>query len=561
MAQEYFVSGTGNDNNNGLSETSAFRTLQTAVDRLQPGDTLYVMNGTYTQSDPNKSLVEIVNKNGSEDKWTTIKAYSGHTPKLKVKGSNGIHIAGSSYVKVEGLDLEGSKDEVTLDYARQEQNNFNNPVTNSSGISITPSYDRSGINGYSHHIVISDNKVRNFTAAGIGAEKADYVTIEKNTVSGNSWYSPLGTSGIGIIYSRNTDNNTNDYKFIIRDNVVHDNKNLIAWSEVGKINEGHGIIIDDGLNTQANSTGEPYNGKTLIAGNTVYKNGGYGIQAYSSSNVDIVNNTTYQNSRSPELSGTGEIVALNSKNVRGYNNIMYTTPDRRANVVWESENVIFDRNLAYNYKTGEFRASDDPNAQGLQNILGEDPKFVDPENGNFALQSGSPAIDMGSDTFNGVVKTDQLGNARPQDGDGNGSAITDIGALEFGTKSASSGNATVMGVSKSPSSITEGTEDDTLTGTGSSNQILPKQGNGSISNNRGDDVLTNGYGKDRSLYADKNSGQSDRILLNYGSGDWSANHQNKPFGSDNSFIADTSGKTTLGKDTKLDFTKVPSYFG
>ncbi|MCX7593288.1 MAG: right-handed parallel beta-helix repeat-containing protein, partial [Fischerella sp.] len=226
MGKTYYVSGTGNDSNDGLSEASAFRNLQTAADRLQPGDTLLVMNGTYTQSDPSKDLLLIWQKNGSEDKWTTIKAYPGHKPKLKVKGGTGINIAASSYVRVEGLDIEGSSDEVSLDYAQKEQYNPDNPITNSYGIGINGSAET----GYSDHIVISGNRVRNFTAAGITANHADYLTIEKNVVSGNAKYTPRGMSGIGLIWNRNSDNNTSDYKMIIRDNIVFDNDSLIPWS-------------------------------------------------------------------------------------------------------------------------------------------------------------------------------------------------------------------------------------------------------------------------------------------------------------------------------------------
>lgn len=47
LATEYFLAVNGDDNNSGLSQTTAFATLQRGIDALQPGDTLTILPGEY----------------------------------------------------------------------------------------------------------------------------------------------------------------------------------------------------------------------------------------------------------------------------------------------------------------------------------------------------------------------------------------------------------------------------------------------------------------------------------------------------------------------------------
>ncbi|MDH3770391.1 MAG: hypothetical protein OET79_05335 [Nitrospirota bacterium] len=70
----------------------------------------------------------------------------------------------------------------------------------------------------------------------------------------------------------------------------------------------------------------------------------------------------------------------------------------------------------------------------MGNNLLNNPFFVNQSNGDFHLQAGSPAIDIGI-TISGIT-TDHDGNSRPQ-----GSTF-DIGAYEFPSCSGGGGSAT-----------------------------------------------------------------------------------------------------------------------
>ncbi|MEH2065372.1 MAG: choice-of-anchor D domain-containing protein [Nostoc sp.] len=402
----YYVSETGNDKNNGLQQGSAFQTLQQAGDLVKAGDTVYVMNGTYTSIYAH--ILSIANKQGTADAPITFMALPGQTPVLQAKGNNwnAISITGSTYITIEGLTLVGNRDNVTLAYALEQKDNLNNSATSGNGINITYSDDNE--NQLSTHITIKNNNVSNFPGGGIATTKADYITIENNVVSGNSWYSPFGTQGITMVNLANSDNNTTDYKVIIQGNTSFDNKQLVPWYVAGKITEGHGIMLDTSY-----VGGVAYTGKVLISNNLTYNNGGAGIQILKGENpVDIVNNTIYQNS---QVVTYGEIFLNSAKNVRVYNNILYGSQGESVISNNKSDLLTFENNLAYN---GVF------NVTGSGNILNQDPLFVDAANGDFRLKPGSAAIDAGSSLFNGISTN------IPQDGDGNGAALIDIGAYE-----------------------------------------------------------------------------------------------------------------------------------
>jgi parallel beta-helix repeat protein len=504
----YYISGTGNDKNNGSSESQAFRTFDQIRKVLKGGDTVLVMNGTYENLTPASNILSITGLKGTAAKPTTIKAYPGATPILQAHKNNwnAIGISGSSYLVIEGLTVRGARNEIDLNYALSQRFKLNNPATAGNGITATflkGTKNTEADKIHSTHLTIRNNKITNFPGAGISTTEADYITIENNTVSGNSYYSPFGTEGISNLRLWNSDNNTTGYKLIMRGNISSDNIQKVPWYRLsdGKITEGHGIMVD----TAYDAAGNAYRGRILVANNVAYNNGGAGISIYrSTAPIDIVNNTTYQNGS--VIKNAGNIGINSAQNIRAYNNIMYARTGGNANLIIQpSSNIVFDHNLAFN---GGFQASDNLNATGLNNIVGQDPQFVNAAAGNFALKPGSAAIDKGSALFNSAVSTDILG-ANRRDGDGINGVQPDLGAYEYtgvsqptasnpliapagGTGSIRNDAVTITVTQRSGSNRSE-----TLVAKGVNNKIYGLGGQDQITGAKGVDQIYGGNGNDR----------------------------------------------------------------
>jgi len=415
----YYVSPTGqNANGYGTDPSTPYRTIQYAADRTNPGDTVYVMNGTYNET--SNQGVFVVTRSGSANAYITYKAYPGHKPKLHTSTAwNHILIRSASYIRIEGFEIAGNNANLSVSAGEARYNHYMSnkdagtvnwdyiAQTNTNGIYIRPTDANSP---KPKHIAIANNIVHDVPGGGIQAEESDHIYIDNNTVYNNSWYTMYATSGISVFHSNNSDSNTTSYKNIVRNNRVYNNKTLVKWASHEDYSDGNGIIIDDNKNTQLNGRLAPYTGKTLVANNLVYLNGGSGIHSYSSANVDIINNSSYQNSSRLNY---GEIYAHGSTNVKLFNNIMYARTGRDITQNWNNSSVSYNYNIYYNGT---------PAVSGANDISGN-PLYVNPAGGDFRLQSGSPAINSGTSTL--APPNDYAYNPRPS---GNG---VDRGAYEY----------------------------------------------------------------------------------------------------------------------------------
>ncbi|WP_257210004.1 right-handed parallel beta-helix repeat-containing protein [Nostoc linckia] len=406
----YYVSGTGNDNNSGLTPSSPFRTPQRAANLTKAGDTVFLMNGVYRNSSPANSVL-VITRSGSSNAWITYKAYPGHSPKIEHDGWHGIWIKdGASYIEVNGIEIEGNNSNISLSYALSQQYNTGNPRTSGSCITID-----GRTKARPHHIRILNSKIHDCGGGGITGLEVDYITVSNNEVYNNAWYSPFGCSGISFLKNWNYDGNQSNYRMIITNNKVYRNRLYVPWIYNGKKQDGNGIIFDRGRNDEAGSKLPPYQGRILIANNVVYENGGGGIHAFRTDNIDVINNTSYTNNQTPEIS-YGQISMNDTRNVRVLNNILYSQSGKPINMNnGKNINTTFNYNL---YNSNGYSAS----GRGSNDIVA-DPQFVNAGGKDFRVRSTSRAINSG--TKFDFLKTDFLGNPRIR-----GSA-TDRGAYEI----------------------------------------------------------------------------------------------------------------------------------
>ncbi len=352
----YYVATTGSDANPG-TETQPFRTLTQGVSVLIPGDTLYILSGTYAES-----LIDNIPAGISWSTPVTVAAAPGHTVTLKSDpGANFVlHFQGpQQYIVIDGLVLDATN--VTYD-----------------AVKITAG----GGQGAAHHIRLIRCEVKyshgqGVLVAEIGADWNEFIDlnahdngatdldhglyistshnlVEKSTVHHNAGY---GVHVYNGYVGQSADNN------IVRNNQVYDNNQSQGY--------GAGILLASGDSNIA------YN--NLIWGSSHY----VGLQiGFSASNPMAYNNTIYNNHY-------GVDIGSSSSNAVIQNNIVYSSS--ASNYANRGVGTVADHNL-----------------------IGTNPSFVNAAAADFRLQWGSPAIDAGVTVSS--VTTDIAGSLRPQGG-------------------------------------------------------------------------------------------------------------------------------------------------
>lgn len=366
-----------------------YPTIQAAVDAAGPGDTIIVRDGTYIENvDVNNDHLTIQSENGAEativqaansdDHVFEVMADYVNISGLTVKGattySAGIYLSGADYCNISNNKASGNFQGIDLeDFSNNNIIENNNASNNYVGIYLV----------YSSNNDIEDNIANTNTWQGIRLHYSSDNNIGNNTANSNN------SAGIYLGWHSNNNNN-------ISNNTANSNNKdgIFLWSSsdntlTGNTASGNNIGIR--LNDSSNNN---------ITNNIVSGNTNTAI-CLSSSSATISNNTIVGN-------GVGIFAGTQS-----------TTEITNA-VLWGNGDGLDGCTATY---------SDIEDGDPGEGNISENPLFVDPGSGDYHLRAGSPCIDTG--TNEGAPTEDIEGNPRPIDGDGDDTAVTDMGAYEY----------------------------------------------------------------------------------------------------------------------------------
>lgn len=419
----FYVSPDGDDNNAG-TESRPWKTITKAANTLVAGDTVFIKSGTYNeQVSPRNS--------GSAGHYITYAAYPGETVTIDGSGISVAEydalfsVANKHYIKVSGLRVmnvgpHGTSAGIQADGASHitiEKNYVYN--TASSGILVWNS----------SNIVIDGNEVE--LANTKGAEsKNECITVgetDKFEVRNNHVHHGYPVRGEGIVLKDGSSNgkaygnhvhDVPDVGIYIDAQARHTRDIDVYQNTVHDIS-GEGVAIS--IASEAGGLLE----KVGVYNNIGYNNRVYGIEisyccmdlstSHPVKDIKIINNTLYNNG----VSWGGGIFHgnLDARNVVIRNNIVSANLSFQIALEGvDNANVAIDHNLIDGFRgfQGELRGSD---------FVEADPVFVNASGADFHLQAGSPAIDSGTST--NAPGSDFDGTSRPQD------SGHDIGAFEF----------------------------------------------------------------------------------------------------------------------------------
>lgn len=394
---KYYVSNSGDDSNNGLTSSTAFKTLQHAANVVSVGDSVFVLTGTYTGFDirtSGTSLKPIVFKALTND--VTINTHYPVT-------NDGINIENANYVEVHGFKV------------------INQPR---AGIRVV----------VSNFVKVKNNTCTNNAYWGIFTGFADDILIEGNSCS-------YSQQQHGIYFSNSGDRPIiiNNHSFNNSGCGIHMNGDISMGGD-GIISNAvvAGNIIHDNGTSGGSAINMDCVQDSKIFNNLIYNNHATGIALYQIDGAEgSKNNKIFNNTIVHPSDGRWALLIVNgSTGNTVYNNILINHHSYRGSICIDNSSangLVSDYNLLVN-RLSNNDGNSNMNLTAWQSLgydihsfiaQNDNQIFVDPASSNFHLLQASQPFNRGTSLVSAVVNLDIDGVTRPQ-----GSGY-DIGAYEF----------------------------------------------------------------------------------------------------------------------------------
>lgn len=446
-----------------------FSSLEAAVRAAQPGNVIEVLGGG---SYPTNISIRF-NDDGLPLNGLTIQGAPGYRPTLDgslLGGSEPVlSVEGLSQVTIQGLRIFNTSTAIefrnTTGVVRDIV--FNTSMANNSR----------GLNANSSDLHIFENEFSNSASSAISLQSSNAL-IQRNIVGSPSGSLQNGGHGISTSYGDAVSifdnsieaNGTLSSGQGIR---VSSSATLIKGNRISgtRSSTGDGILLLGPLSKMEGwnnwVTGNERAGLSLFSGasarlsfSKLQDNGTAGSLVNPDSSLTLNGVWLNQNlngiiSTDSSLTLTNSIVSASaSQGIRQTNGILKvvntTIYGNGEEGIWASgsaDGEVANSVVFNNYGSADvsglgagdvtFSLTGDGQFTPAQNNLSGDPQLVDPENGDFAPTAQSPLIDSGSDNIAlSLFSTDFYGRARPVDGDSDGLATVDVGALEYASDSA-----------------------------------------------------------------------------------------------------------------------------
>lgn len=394
-AATYYVSKNGDDANSGIY-SSPWRTIGKANANLQPGDTVYIREGTYEETiRPNNS--------GSEGNPITYAQYENEEVTI-TNVYDGVDLAHRNYITIDGLriiNVTGRWVNISADDANHAQHNvIKNCYMNGAD-------DYSGINlKNTHYNIIRNNEL--WGKCGPDDLISFWGSGKYNLIENNEFYYgnhvSVALRGRGYTTSYNVIRNNyfwNPWHATL--SIYHNaNLNLIEGNRIYDAGDNHnnntcGSDRDQNMERFQHNGLQIGSSDLIVRNNVLVNNGRLAIESYdpdkTSTNNHIYNNTFYKNYRGINTNGrSGEdLYGCKIKN-----NIFYQ--QRQYEIIGGYSSGIGNEFLYNNILGGtvDYHSKD-----SAHDNLTVDPQFInevaDPnvKNSDLHLQSGSPMIDAG----------------------------------------------------------------------------------------------------------------------------------------------------------------------